>query len=133
MFTNTVGVVERILQALIIACADLRTNLNRRDRASGMLHADVYQKLIYDGTFSARDDWDNLSGIQIDFAAAKVVEACLQTPSAWLNEYCKHSSLHAQTSAQTSTGTQSGWITSRVNKLLRAFQSSCHEVQYIFD
>ncbi|CAI7639937.1 unnamed protein product [Penicillium glandicola] len=108
-----------------------------------MLHADVYQKLVYDGTFSARDDWDNLSGTKIDFAAGTIStvevcaeycarnEACLQYSFNHLDGVCKHAST---TFAGVATnGTQSGWITPRVNKLLKAFQSSCNEVQYIFD
>ncbi|KAJ6190072.1 hypothetical protein N7519_000093 [Penicillium mononematosum] len=95
------------------------------------------------GTFSARDDWDNLSGIQIDFAAGTIPtvevcaevcarnDECLQYSFNYADGVCKHAST---TFAGVATnGTQSGWITSRVNKLLRAFQSSCHEVQYIFD
>jgi hypothetical protein len=106
-----------------------------------MLHADVYQRLVYDVSSPTRDDWDNLANVQIDFAAGTIPtvencaevctrnEECLQYSFNHHERICKHAS--TTFAGVASNGTQSGWITHRVNKLLRAFQSSCDAVQYI--
>jgi hypothetical protein len=108
-----------------------------------LLHADVYQKLIYNDTFTALHDWDNLSGAQVDFAAGTVPtvdacaevcvrnEECLQYSFDETEGVCRHASTTFAGVAK--NGTSSGWIGSRVSKLLRAFQSSCEEVEYIID
>ncbi|KAJ6089302.1 hypothetical protein N7467_004518 [Penicillium canescens] len=107
-----------------------------------MLHADVYQKFIYDGSFTVREDWDNLSGVKIDFAAGTIptVDACAEVCARnqdclqyTFNEQdgvCKHAPTTFAGVAK--NGTRSGWMGSRVQKLLRSFQHSCPEVQYIY-
>ncbi|KAJ5348227.1 uncharacterized protein N7506_001480 [Penicillium brevicompactum] len=108
-----------------------------------LLHADVYQKLVYNDTVTALDDWDNMSGARIDFAAGTIPsvetcaevcarnEECLQYSFDEKEGICKHASTTFAGFAK--NGTSSGWIRSRVSKLLKAFQSSCEEVEYIFD
>lgn len=107
-----------------------------------LLHADVYQRLIYNDSFDALQDWDNMSGVKVDFALGTIPsvetcadvcarnEECLQYSFDSKTGVCKHASTTLAGAA--SDGISSGWIRTRVSKLLRAFQSSCEGVQYIY-
>ncbi|CAI7637558.1 unnamed protein product [Penicillium bialowiezense] len=108
-----------------------------------LLHADVYQKLVYNNTVTALDDWDNMSAVRIDFAAGTIAsvetcaevcarnDECLQYSFNENDGICKHAS--TTFAGHSKNGTSSGWVRSRVSKLLKAFQSSCEQVEYIFD
>ncbi|KAJ5260513.1 hypothetical protein N7478_012118 [Penicillium angulare] len=108
-----------------------------------LLHADVYREFVHDKNLSEREDWDNLSGAEIVFEEPTVpsVDSCAD--ACMMNKECLQYSFnhdqstckHAATTLQgvASNGTSSGWNTRRVQKLLNTFQSSCPEVQYIFD
>lgn len=108
-----------------------------------MLHADVYREFIHDSSRVERENWDNLSGADIDFyppttpSVDACADACAQNPDCLQFSFnqaertCKHAST---TFAGVATnGTYSGWMTHRVQRLLNAFQSSCPQVEYIFD
>ncbi|KAJ5112057.1 hypothetical protein N7532_000102 [Penicillium argentinense] len=108
-----------------------------------LLHADVYREFIYDGDLTGREDWDNMSSMDIIFDEPTIpsldscADACTQNPEClqytWHEREgnCKHASTTFHGLA--SNGTYSGWIKPRVQKLLRNFQSSCPQVEYIFD
>jgi hypothetical protein len=108
-----------------------------------LLHADVYRDLIHNGTLAGRDDWDNMSPTDIIFdeptkpsleschQACTQNKDCLQYSWNQKENTCKHASTTFHGAA--SNGTYSGWMTHRVQKLLRTFQSSCPQVEYIFD
>lgn len=108
-----------------------------------MLHADVYREFIYNSTLAERADWDNLSGADIDFdhPSSPSVDACadacaqknecLQFSFNQEKKTCKHASTTFFGVA--TNGTYSGWMTHRVQRLLNTFQSSCPQVEYIYD
>lgn len=108
-----------------------------------MLHADVYREFIHNGSLAEREDWDNLSGGKVDFdpSTPPSIEACAdtckQTPQCLQFSFnqkdlvCKHAS--TTFAGVASIGTYSGWMPRRVQRLLNAFQSSCPQVEYIFD
>ncbi|KAJ5212727.1 uncharacterized protein N7498_004373 [Penicillium cinerascens] len=108
-----------------------------------LLHADVYRAFIHNSSLAEREDWDNLSSANIDFdppttpSAEACADACSQNSECLqfsfnhAEQSCKHAST---TFAGVATnGTYSGWMTHRVQRLLKAFQSSCPQVEYIFD
>ncbi|KAJ6088250.1 hypothetical protein N7486_009511 [Penicillium sp. IBT 16267x] len=108
-----------------------------------LLHADVYREYVHNGSLSQLDDWDNLSGAEIVFdeptlpSIDSCADACMQNTECLQYSYhhgentCKHAAttLHGVRS----NGTSSGWIPRRVQKLLNTFQSSCPQVEYIFN
>lgn len=108
-----------------------------------LLHADVYREFVHNGSLSERAEWDNLSGADIVFeepttpSVDSCADACMQNTECLQYSFnheqssCKHAAttLHGMPSNNTS----SGWITHRVQKLLKTFQSSCPQVEYIFD
>ncbi|KAJ5909197.1 hypothetical protein N7495_001879 [Penicillium taxi] len=106
-----------------------------------MLHADVYREFIHNGSLAYRDYWDNLSGADIIFdspttpSVDSCADACEQNSECLQYAYnhdegsCKHAS--TTFAGITSNNTSSGWITHRVQRLLRTFQSSCDQVEYI--
>ncbi|KAJ5808959.1 hypothetical protein N7474_010228 [Penicillium riverlandense] len=103
-----------------------------------LLHADVFRKHIHNASLSERSDWDNLSNVNIDSVSS--AEACHEACShdsdclQWsfgANEGCKHASTTLL--GVPTNGTHSGWMKNRVQKLLDLFQSSCPQVEYIFD
>lgn len=108
-----------------------------------LLHADVYREFIHNDTLSYLDSWDNLSGAEIVFeeptvpSVAACADACTQNQECLQYAY-NHSQKKCRHSATTvtgveSTGISSGWMTHRVKRLLKNFQSSCPQVEYIFD
>lgn len=108
-----------------------------------LLHADVYREFIHDGALAGRDDWDNMSPTDIIFEEPTIPSLeschdacsqnmdCLQYTWNHHENTCKHASTTFHGAAN--NGTYSGWMTHRVQKLLRNFQSSCPQVEYIFD
>ncbi|CAL5869964.1 uncharacterized protein PFLUO_LOCUS4197 [Penicillium psychrofluorescens] len=103
-----------------------------------LLHADVFRKYIHNASLSERRDWDNLSSVKIDLVSS--TEACHEACShdsdclQWsfgADEGCKHASTTLL--GVSTNGTHSGWMKNRVQKLLDLFQSSCPQVEYIFD
>ncbi|KAJ5689808.1 hypothetical protein N7462_004200 [Penicillium macrosclerotiorum] len=108
-----------------------------------LLHADVYREMIHNGSLAKREDWDNLSPAIIDFdppttpSADACSDACSQNSECLQFSYnhgektCKHAS--TTFGGVATNGTYSGWMTHRVQRLLKNFQSSCPEVQYIFN
>lgn len=108
-----------------------------------LLHADVYRELIHDTSVATRADWDNLSGSGIVFdpptvpSLAACADACAQNTECLQYTYtdsdqsCKQAS--SAFAGVAKNGTHSGWITPRVQRLLKSFQSSCHQVEYIVD
>lgn len=108
-----------------------------------LLHADIYRELVHNGTLSYREDWDNLSGAEIIFEEPTIpsleacADACTQNRDCLQYTYnhsqqsCKHSA--TTLTGLKSSGVSSGWITHRVKRLLKNFQSSCPQVEYIFD
>jgi len=108
-----------------------------------LLHADVYREFIHDGALASRNDWDNMSPTDIIFEEPTIPsleschdactqnQDCLQYTWNHKDKVCKHASTTFHGAA--SNGTYSGWMTNRVQKLLRNFQSSCPQVEYIFD
>ncbi|KAJ5691658.1 hypothetical protein N7488_012393 [Penicillium malachiteum] len=108
-----------------------------------LLHADVYRDFVHNGTLAEREDWDNLSGADIVFdhptepSVDSCADACMQNTGCLQYSYnhnestCKHAATTLHGIA--SNGTSSGWMTRRVQKLLNTFQSSCPQVEYIFD
>ncbi|KAJ5086271.1 hypothetical protein NUU61_007578 [Penicillium alfredii] len=108
-----------------------------------LLHGDVFRKLIHDQSLRQLDEWDNLAGTVIDFAAptepslqacAEVCarnSECLQYTFNKNDRVCKHSATAMR--GIPSPGTQSGWMQFRIKKLLKSFQSSCGQVEYIFE
>lgn len=103
-----------------------------------LLHADVFRKYIHNASLSERRDWDNLSGVKVDSVlsteacheACRHDSDCLQW-SFGADEGCKHASTTLL--GVSTNGTHSGWMKARVQKLLDLFQSSCPQVEYIFD
>lgn len=107
-----------------------------------MLHADVYREFIHDGSLAEREDWDNLSGgnVELDPPTPPSIEACadactknpecLQFSYNQNEQVCKHAS--TTFAGVASNGTHSGWMKHRVQRLLNLFQSSCPQVEYIF-
>ena len=108
-----------------------------------LLHADVYREYIHNGSLAEREDWDNLSGADIIFdpptspSVDSCADACAQNTECLQYSFhqgqnvCKHAS--TTFGGVASNGTYSGWITNRVQRLLKSFQSSCPQVQYILD
>ncbi|KAJ6150739.1 hypothetical protein N7470_007333 [Penicillium chermesinum] len=117
--------------------------LLRARQECARLHADVYRELIHNGTLGYKDDWDNLSGAEIVFEPPTMpsvdacADACAQNHECLQYAYnkstgtCKHSA--STVNGVESGGVASGWITHRVQRLLKNFQSSCPQVEYIFD
>lgn len=106
-----------------------------------LLHADVYRELIHERGVTVRQDWDNMSGAEIVFDPPSVpsldtcADACAQNPEClqytWTSaeKSCKQASSAFAGAAQ--NGTQSGWVTFRVERLLKSFESSCPQVEFI--
>lgn len=114
----------------------------RSGKNSLLLHADVYREFIHERGVTVRQDWDNLSGAEIVFDPPSVpsldtcADACAQNTEClqytWTpaDKSCKQASSAFAGAAR--NGTQSGWVTFRVERLLKAFQSSCPQVEFIF-
>lgn len=108
-----------------------------------LLHGDVYRELVHDRSLAERPDWDNLSPAVIDFdpptepSSEACADACSQNNECLQFSFnhelqaCKHASTTFGGIA--TNGTDSGWMTHRVQKLLNNFQSSCPQVHYIFE
>ncbi|KAF7713415.1 O-fucosylpeptide 3-beta-N-acetylglucosaminyltransferase [Penicillium ucsense] len=106
-----------------------------------LLHGDVYRESVHNKSLATRSNWDNLSPAAVTLnpsgeasadACAKACgknNDCLQFSFNREKQSCKHAS--TTFGGVPSNGTDSGWITHRVQRLLDTFQSSCPEVQWV--
>ncbi|KAI2790386.1 hypothetical protein POX_d05897 [Penicillium oxalicum] len=105
-----------------------------------LLHGDVYREMVHNKSLATRSNWDNLSpaNIKLDTpqpSADACAKACAQNHDClqYSFDHGKQTCKHASTTfgGVPTNGTDSGWITHRVQRLLDNFQSSCPEVQWV--